>query len=154
MKSDKVRQLATFYSLSGKQQKVIVMLFEGVMTQEQIADDVGVARTTISAWKKREQFCQARDEYSQYMLRSLTGEAVLTMKRLLNARSEMVQFSAAKDILDRSLSNAQSRKISAEAKIAEAKLGEIRKGHGTGEVTVNLIRSDRREPDGNQRESG
>lgn len=149
MRSDKIRQLATFYSLSGKQQKVIVWLFEGKRTQEQIADDVGVARTTISAWKKRQSFRQAQDEYNQYMLHDLTNEAILTMKRLLNARSEMVQFSAAKDILDRSLNNAQARKLEADADITEAKLNEIRNGHSSDEMTINLIRSDRRESDGN-----
>ncbi|WP_265401487.1 phBC6A51 family helix-turn-helix protein [Lactiplantibacillus plantarum] len=128
MKSDKIRQLTTFYSLPKKQQKAIMLLFSGEMNQGEVANNVGISRTTISAWKQKEIFRQAQDEYNRFMLRDLTSEAIMTMRELLDARSEMVRFSAAKDILDRSMNDAQIRRAEAEADIAESKAKEARSG--------------------------
>lgn len=136
MKSDKIRQLTTFYSLPKKQQKTIMLLFSGEMNQGEVADNVGISRTTISAWKQKEVFRQAQDEYNRFMLRDLTSEAIMTMRELLDARSEMVRFSAAKDILDRSMNDAQIRKAEADADIAEAKAKMV--SDEGNEVRVNI----------------
>lgn len=136
MKSDKIRQLTTFYSLPKKQQKTIMLLFSGEMNQGEVADNVGISRTTISAWKQKEIFRQAQDEYNRFMLRDLTSEAIMTMRNLLSARSEMVRFSAAKDILDRSMNDAQIRKTEAEADIAESKAKEARSGESNEGQTL------------------
>ena len=136
MKSDKIRQLTTFYSLPKKQQKTIMLLFSGEMNQGEVADKVGISRTTISAWKQKEVFRQAQDEYNRFMLRDLTSEAIMTMRELLDARSEMVRFSAAKDILDRSMNDAQIRKAEADADIAEAKAKEARSGESNEGQTL------------------
>lgn len=136
MKSDKIRQLTTFYSLPKKQQKTIMLLFSGKMNQGEIANNVGISRTTISAWKQKEIFRQAQDEYNRFMLRDLTSEAIMTMRELLDARSEMVRFSAAKDILDRSMNDAQIRKAEAEADIAESKAKMV--SDEGNEVRVNI----------------
>ena len=136
MKSDKIRQLTTFYSLPKKQQKTIMLLFSGEMNQGEVADNVGISRTTISAWKQKEVFRQAQDEYNRFMLRDLTSEAIMTMRELLDARSEMVRFSAAKDILDRSMNDAQIRKTEAEADIAESKAKEARSGESNEGQTL------------------
>ncbi|MPQ18663.1 hypothetical protein GA516_04760 [Lactobacillus pentosus] len=143
MKSDKIRQLTTFYSLPKKQQKTIMLLFSGEMNQGEVANNVGISRTTISAWKQKEIFRQAQDEYNRFMLRDLTSEAIMTMRELLDARSEMVRFSAAKDILDRSMNDAQIRKAEADADIAEAKAKQI---NNTDE-TVQIVFNDNLAPD-------
>ncbi|WP_072557413.1 phBC6A51 family helix-turn-helix protein [Lactiplantibacillus plantarum] len=143
MKSDKIRQLTTFYSLPKKQQKAIMLLFSGEMNQGEVANNVGISRTTISAWKQKEIFRQAQDEYNRFMLRDLTSEAIMTMRELLDARSEMVRFSAAKDILDRSMNDAQIRKAEAEADIAEAKAKQI----SNTDETVRIVFNDNLAPD-------
>lgn len=143
MKSDKIRQLTTFYSLPKKQQKTIMLLFSGEMNQGEVANNVGISRTTISAWKQKEIFRQAQDEYNRFMLRDLTSEAIMTMRDLLDARSEMVRFSAAKDILDRSMNDAQIRKAEADADIAEAKAKQI----SNTDETVRIVFNDNLTPD-------
>ncbi|MCG0677973.1 putative small subunit terminase [Lactiplantibacillus plantarum] len=143
MKSDKIRQLTTFYSLPKKQQKAIMLLFSGEMNQGEVANNVGISRTTISAWKQKEIFRQAQDEYNRFMLRDLTSEAIMTMRELLDARSEMVRFSAAKDILDRSMNDAQIRKAEADADIAEAKAKQI----SNTDETVRIVFNDNLTPD-------
>jgi len=154
MKSDKIRQLTTFYSLPKKQQKTIMLLFSGEMNQGEVADNVGISRTTISAWKQKEIFRQAQDEYNRFMLRDLTSEAIMTMRELLDARSEMVRFSAAKDILDRSMNDAQIRKAEAEADIAEAKAKQISNTDETVRIVFNdNLTPDREDIQGNENQS-
>ena len=60
----------------------------------------------------------------------------MTMRELLDARSEMVRFSAAKDILDRSMNDAQIRKAEADADIAESKAKEARSGESNEGQTL------------------
>ncbi|MDS1015270.1 phBC6A51 family helix-turn-helix protein [Lentilactobacillus buchneri] len=128
MAKEKIRDLATFYELPLKQRKAIMLMFPGNLTQEKIIADLQVASSTFYNWKTHEQFRKAQQEYNHYMLIDLTPEAIVTMRKLLNAKSEMVRFNAAKDILDRSmtgLEDAQRRKTVADAKIAESKLADL-----------------------------
>lgn len=83
-----------------------MMLFSADRIQVEIASEIHVTTSTLSTWKTRETFRQVQDEYKRFMLHDLNSEAVRTMHSLLNARSETVRFSTAKDILERSLSNA------------------------------------------------
>lgn len=99
--SKKKADLEVFYSLTRKQQKAITMLFEGKHKQKKIALEISVADSTITKWKKNEKFRKAQDEYNHFMLREYSSAAVQTMHNLLEAKSEMVRFNAAKDILDR-----------------------------------------------------
>lgn len=128
MAHKKIATLTTFYSLSKKQQKAIMLLFSGKFTQAKAAKEVGVHPTTLSHWKEWDDFRKAQDEYNHFMLHDITSEAIIAMRNLLHARSEMVRFNAAKDILDRSitgLEDAQRRKTVADAKIAESKLADL-----------------------------
>lgn len=136
MKPEKIRVLATFYSLPKKQQKAVMLLFTGVYKQSEIAEQLQVAESTFYGWKTHEQFRVAQDEYNKFMLSDLTSEAIVTMRKLLKARSEMVRFSAAKDILDRSMNDAQIRKAEAEADIAESKAKMV--SDEGNEVRVNI----------------
>lgn len=127
MTHDKTRRLAKFYKLTVKQQKAIVLLFDGKMTKAEIADAVGVARTTLPAWHKRQDFQDGIAEYNRYMLAGLGAEAIRQMGSLMRgARSEMVRFNAAQYIIDKTnvaddLQAALVERAQAEAKIAAAK---------------------------------
>ncbi|WP_317765798.1 hypothetical protein [Pediococcus ethanolidurans] len=48
MSFKKIKSLATFYMLSNKQQKAIMLFFAGKYTQVQIAKEVQVSATTLS----------------------------------------------------------------------------------------------------------
>ena len=135
--NEKIKQLKTFYSLPENQQKAIMLLFSGKQTQGRIAENVGVARVTLTLWRQKDKFRKAQDEYNRFMLRDLTNEAILTMRDLLDSRSEMVRFNAAKDILDRSMSYEQSRKIKAEAELAELRVKQA-DGSADSQVVVNV----------------
>ena len=50
---------------------------------------------------KDENFTSAYDDYVKVIMSKSSGKALKTMLNLLNAKSEMVRFNAAKDILDR-----------------------------------------------------
>lgn len=135
--NEKIKQLKTFYSLPENQQKAIMLLFAGKQTQGRIAENVGVARVTLTLWRQKDKFRKAQDEYNRFMLRDLTNEAILTMRDLLDSRSEMVRFNAAKDILDRSMSYEQTRKIKADAELAELRVKQA-DGSADSQVVVNV----------------
>lgn len=97
----KKADLPVFYTLSGKQQKAVAMLFEGKLKQNEIAKELNVADSTVTKWKRNKWFKEAQDEYNHHMLREYASDAVNTLRSLLKAKSEMVRFNAAKDILDR-----------------------------------------------------
>ena len=88
--------------MSEKQQKYIEIKNETGQTDKTIAKKIGVDTTTISRWKRKEEYQLGLKGYQAYYLSEKTPQALLTMTRLLNARSELVRFQAAKDILDRS----------------------------------------------------
>lgn len=91
-----------FLKLSEKQQKYIEIKNETGQTDKTIAKKIGVDTTTISRWKRKEEYQLGLKGYQAYYLSEKTPQALLTITRLLNARSELVRFQAAKDILDRS----------------------------------------------------
>lgn len=91
-----------FLKLSEKQQKYIEIKNETGQTDKTIAKKIGVDTTTISRWKRKKGYQLGLKGYQAYYLSEKTPQALLTMTRLLNARSELVRFQAAKDILDRS----------------------------------------------------
>lgn len=88
--------------LNNNQLKVIELMYETKMTREEIANKVGVGTRTISRWKnENEEFQEAMNNYAHKSIVNAVPKALGTMIRLLNARSELVRFNAAKDLLDR-----------------------------------------------------
>ena len=72
------------------------------------------------------------------MLHDLSSKAVLTMKELLNARSEMVRYNAASYIIEKALSSGdEARKSKAEADIMEAK-AKREAIEDTSSITINI----------------
>jgi len=142
---EKIKSLRNFLKLPDKQRKAVILLFSGGMTQAKIAEEVHVSPTTLSTWKTLEAFRLGQDDYTRFMLHDLSAEAVLTMKELLNAKSEMVRYNAASYIIEKVLSSGdelnrqQARKSKAEADIMEAKAKRENNGDGTDTVKVNII---------------
>mgnify|MGYP001770868646 CR=1 FL=1 len=94
--------------LTKKQMEVAKLIAEGYLTQREIAEKVDVREETISRWKKQEEFQKAIDDFTAEMkkdierkLMSMAPEALRQLRKLLNAKSEMVRLQAIKDVLDR-----------------------------------------------------
>lgn len=151
MMVEKIKSLRNFLKLSEKQQKAVMLLFSGEMTQAKIAEEVHVSATTLSTWKTHEDFRRGQDEYTRFMLHDLSSSAVLTMKELLNAKSEMVRYNAASYIIEKALSSVdEARKSKAEADIMEAKAKRETNGDGTDAVNVNIVIPDKEQDDDEQ----
>lgn len=87
--------------MNAKQQKAIKLMFEGDMTQKQIAEELKVTEQTIINWRKKAEFKDELLELERDYLKGLAPKALKTMENLLKAKSELVRYNAASDILDR-----------------------------------------------------
>lgn len=87
--------------ITKKQQKAIELMFEGNLSQTDISAALKVHPTTLSRWKKEPEFVEAMRKYTNDTISRSTPKAMGTMLKLLNARSELVRYNAAKDLLDR-----------------------------------------------------
>ena len=135
---EKDKSLRNFLKLPDKKRQAIILLFSGKMTQAKIADEVNVSATTLSTWKTHEDFRLGQDEYTRFMLHDLSSKAVLTMKELLNARSEMVRYNAASYVIEKALSSGdEARKSKAEADIMEAK-AKRETSEDSSNITINI----------------
>ncbi len=87
--------------LSAKQKKCLEHMVLGELSQKQIAEQINVAEKTICEWKKNSEFMEELDTLIKLSIRSLAAKAFNTHKKLLDAKSEMVRYMVAKDVLDR-----------------------------------------------------
>lgn len=71
------------------------------LSQKEIADQIKVSENTITNWKKTDKYKESRERINKEIFGDLAIEATKTMRSLLKAKSEMVRFTAAKDLLDR-----------------------------------------------------
>ncbi len=81
--------------------KAVRLMVRTSMSQKEIAKEIGVNETTISKWKNQSDFDEVRFQEERQYLGDLAAPALRTMKELLNAKSELVRYNAASDILDR-----------------------------------------------------
>lgn len=87
--------------LSRNQIKAIELLaFEGI-TQKEVATRLEIHENTITNWKKDSLFMEELDKANRQSINTASSKALGVMLGLLSAKSEMVRFNAAKDILDR-----------------------------------------------------
>ena len=86
---------------SENMKKGIVLMVRTSLTQREIAKELKVNENTVSQWKKDKEFDELRQHEERAFLGDLAAEALRTMKGLLNAKSELVRYNAASDILDR-----------------------------------------------------
>ena len=87
--------------LNPKQTQCIKLMIDGTMTQKQIASEIGVSENTITNWKKNDDFMAAYNEGLKESMKYIASVAFQTQRELLGARSEMVRYLVAKDMLDR-----------------------------------------------------
>jgi len=87
--------------LTRKQLETIQLMIEQEMTQREIAERLNISEVTISRWKKDEEFKRIFEKTLRDSINLSSSYAYRTMVKLLGARSELVRFQAAKDILDR-----------------------------------------------------
>ncbi|OFP91196.1 DNA-binding protein [Staphylococcus sp. HMSC072D04] len=91
-----------YLDLTKKQQEYIRLKNETDLSEGEIASEIDVNRSTISRWKNNDKFREGFRGYQVEHLSNQVPKALQTMINLLDARSELVRFQAAKDILDRS----------------------------------------------------
>lgn len=84
-----------------KIEKVATLTITTNLTQREIAEKLAVNESTVSRWKKTDEYKDTVTKLQKDYLQNLTAPAMRTMRDLLSARSELVRFNAAKDILDR-----------------------------------------------------
>lgn len=87
--------------LNSNHQKAIELLFEGTMKRREIAEELKITEQTLYNWLKDDDFSKAYDDHVKTIMSKSSGKALNTMLSLLSAKSEMVRFNAAKDIMDR-----------------------------------------------------
>lgn len=87
--------------MNSKQLKAIALMVEGNLNQKQIAEELNVSVQSIIAWKKKPEFQEELLNAERNLLKGLTSKAIKTMEDLLTAKSELVRYNAASDILDR-----------------------------------------------------
>ena len=87
--------------LTAKQRKCLELMVSGDFTQREIAKKINVTEKSISTWKKQDEFTAEYEALLKKQIGSMAAKAFKTHTKLLNARSEMVRYMAAKDILYR-----------------------------------------------------
>lgn len=93
--------LEDFSELSEIQQRYIIEKFRTNKSDIQIAKEIGVTNVSISRWKQKEKFRRGERAFNAGVLESYVPKALQTMMSLLEAKSELVRYQAAKDIMDR-----------------------------------------------------
>lgn len=90
-----------YLNLTKKQREYIRIKNETNLTDKEIAVEINTPQPSISRWKTNDKFKAGLMAYQAHHLESSVPQALQTMISLLDARSELVKFQAAKDILDR-----------------------------------------------------
>lgn len=87
--------------LTAKQTKAVALLFEG-KTKREASKELKVSETTFYKWLKIPEFQQELQKLSNDYLTEIRAKLIKNQEKLaLSAKSEMVKFSATKDLLDR-----------------------------------------------------
>ncbi|UXV43437.1 DNA-binding protein [Staphylococcus simulans] len=90
-----------YLKLTKKQREYIRIKNETDLSDKEIAIEINTPQPSISRWKTNDKFKAGLMAYQAHHLESSVPQALQTMISLLNAKSELVKFEAAKDILDR-----------------------------------------------------
>lgn len=156
-KFPKISGSGPFFDLNGRKQTVVKAMIEQDLSDKELGNLVGVSDRTIRNWKKDDLMIRAKLQYQQIIAKdTYTPEAVKHLYHLmLNANSEMVQLQSATTILKMSgvlsdnstpeLDKAKIRKANAEADMAELKVNVLKNGDNDDGVTINFIRTKRKE---------
>lgn len=146
-KLDKIGQSGPFFELDKRRQKAVILLFEDVLTDEEIAKNVQRTRSTLDNWKNDSRFKAAQEQYKRLVVKKdFESKALRELVNLLDANSEMVRLQTAITILKMSgmmsdnstpeLDKAKVRKANAEADIVEWKADELTGKHQGKDSTI------------------
>ena len=151
MKKDKKTQNKAFISLSKKKRKIVKLLFEDELTDQEIADAVSCSRSTIARLKRDPIFIQAQQEYAISVLDHALPDSIRELLKLIrNGKSEMVKLQAIQTVFKRAglfsdngtpeLDKARIRKANADADLTEAKVRALQGGNnGQENKVIELI---------------
>lgn len=151
MKKDKKTQNKAFISLSKKKRKIVKLLFEDELTDQEIADAVSCSRSTIARLKRDPVFIQAQQEYAVSKLDNAVPMAVKELMKLITgSKSDMVKLQAIQTVFKRAglfsdngtpeLDKARIRKANADADLTEAKVRALQGGNnGQENKVIELI---------------
>lgn len=152
----KTAGLRGYYSLPKRQQNAIKLMFDGDLSDEEIGKKVGRKPRTIREWKNDPRFIAGQREYNYIAVKDYIPEAITTLHDIMiNSKYEMARITAANAILKLSgmlsenstpeLDKAKIRKANAEADMAELKVNVLKNGDNDDGVTINFIRTKRKE---------
>lgn len=63
-------------------------------------NDLGIAKKTISAWKRDDEFCEAYNQALRKVWQSYVPEALKKMKELMNCGRSDIEYKAAQYLMD------------------------------------------------------
>ena len=111
-----------------KQVKCLELMALGEINQKEIAKLINISEKTICEWKKDPVFLNTLEEITRSNVRTLAPKALKTHDKLLTAKSEMIQYLAAKDVLDRAGYKADSKlKLEGSLEVKQDAIEEIAK---------------------------
>ncbi len=88
-------------ALTKQHMEAIQMLVYEKMQKQEIAEKLGVSRTTFSLWQRREDFQEALNAEMHRAFQPLAYKARQRLNDLIDSRNEQVALAASKDALDR-----------------------------------------------------
>ncbi len=81
--------------------KAISLLVHNDLTDAEIANELSISPSTLTNWKKREDFQEIVLKECKNKFKDLAPKAVTKMGKLLESSNQVVQLNSAKEILDR-----------------------------------------------------
>ena len=92
--------------LTGKMQRAVELLYYDQLTDEQIAQELGISRRGLTRWKKQPEFQNALGEFATLqrqkaneVLESTVTKTATTLRDLLDSENENIRLKAALEVL-------------------------------------------------------
>ena len=75
-KLDKIGQNGAFFELDKRRQKAVILLFEGELSDDEIAKSVQRSRSTLGYWKQDPLFKAAQEQYARMVVKDYKNDAL------------------------------------------------------------------------------
>ena len=93
-------------ALTGKMQRAVELLYYDQLTDEQIAQELGISRRGLTRWKKQPEFLNALGEFAALqrqkaneVLEATVTKAATTLRDLLDSENENIRLKASLEVL-------------------------------------------------------